>query len=239
TPRGLVPHDLVREVLDADLRWRDPDGYRRMHRRIREHVLQRLHATSGIEQQQAFFDLVYLHRGSAAMRPYYSWKTLGQAYAEALAPADHPALLALVCALDGAAGAASVRHWLARQPEAFYVFRGTEGQVHGYAAMLALRDIEAADLVQDALLARVHAYARQTAPLRRGEALLLARFWAREDADSQSAAASLVAMLSTRAWLTTPALGWSFAAPPAPERWQPIFAHLNFVRVEQAEIDLN
>src|SRR5690606_35356337 len=58
-------------------------------------------------------------------------------------------------------------------------------------------------------------------------------------ADSQSAAASLVAMLSTRAWLTTPALGWSFAAPPAPERWQPIFAHLNFVRVEQAEIDLN
>ena len=27
-PDGLFPHDLARDVLDADLRWRDPDGYK-------------------------------------------------------------------------------------------------------------------------------------------------------------------------------------------------------------------
>ena len=27
-PDGLRPHDLARDVLDADLRWRDPDGYK-------------------------------------------------------------------------------------------------------------------------------------------------------------------------------------------------------------------
>ena len=27
-PDGVLPHDLVRDLLDADLRWRDPDGYR-------------------------------------------------------------------------------------------------------------------------------------------------------------------------------------------------------------------
>ena len=27
-PHGLYPHDVVRRVLDADLRWRDPAGYR-------------------------------------------------------------------------------------------------------------------------------------------------------------------------------------------------------------------
>ncbi|MDN5750464.1 MAG: hypothetical protein L0H64_18465, partial [Pseudonocardia sp.] len=29
-PDGLFPHDLGRDVLDADLRWRDPDGYARV-----------------------------------------------------------------------------------------------------------------------------------------------------------------------------------------------------------------
>ena len=32
-PGGHFPHDLAREVLDADLRWRNPEEYRRLHHR--------------------------------------------------------------------------------------------------------------------------------------------------------------------------------------------------------------
>ena len=31
-PEGVFPHDLARDALEADLRWRDPDGYRRVFR---------------------------------------------------------------------------------------------------------------------------------------------------------------------------------------------------------------
>src|SRR3712207_3840103 len=37
-PHGLFPHDLARDVLDSDLRWRDPVRYETLHRRIRQHV---------------------------------------------------------------------------------------------------------------------------------------------------------------------------------------------------------
>ena len=33
-PRGLFPHDLAREVLDADLRWRDRATYQTLHRAL-------------------------------------------------------------------------------------------------------------------------------------------------------------------------------------------------------------
>ncbi len=29
-PEGVYPHDLARDALEADLRWRDPDGYRQL-----------------------------------------------------------------------------------------------------------------------------------------------------------------------------------------------------------------
>jgi hypothetical protein len=41
-PEGVFPHDLTRDALEADLRWRDPDGYRRVFRGIRGHINGRL-----------------------------------------------------------------------------------------------------------------------------------------------------------------------------------------------------
>ena len=35
-PEGVYPHDLARDALDTDLRWRDPDSYRQLLRRIRD-----------------------------------------------------------------------------------------------------------------------------------------------------------------------------------------------------------
>ena len=34
-PSGLFPHDLAREALAAELRWRNPDWYAELHRRAR------------------------------------------------------------------------------------------------------------------------------------------------------------------------------------------------------------
>jgi hypothetical protein len=31
-PQGIFPHDVAREVLNTDLRWRNPANYRAIHR---------------------------------------------------------------------------------------------------------------------------------------------------------------------------------------------------------------
>jgi hypothetical protein len=69
-PEGLFPHDLAREVLDADLRWRDPESFRDLHGRVLRSLVGRLQARTGREQQRAYFDLIYLSRNNPLMRAY-------------------------------------------------------------------------------------------------------------------------------------------------------------------------
>src|ERR1700710_469812 len=44
---GVYPHDVVRDVLTQDLRWRDPEGYGLLHRSIRDHLLGDVRAAAG------------------------------------------------------------------------------------------------------------------------------------------------------------------------------------------------
>jgi hypothetical protein len=98
---GLFPHDLAREVLDADLRWRDPEGFRELHGRLLRHLLRRVRARTGTAQQRAYFDVVYLSRNSPLMRPYYDWKSMGTAYSELATEEGVPAILAMVRRHEG------------------------------------------------------------------------------------------------------------------------------------------
>jgi hypothetical protein len=84
-PHGLFPHDLVRDLVDADLRWRNPESYRALHRRSRDYIIHRLSESHGLEQQRAFFDLLDLHRNNPVMKPLYQWKVLGSLYGETAA----------------------------------------------------------------------------------------------------------------------------------------------------------
>ena len=61
-PLGIFPHDLAREVLEADLRWRDPTTYLDVHNRLRDALVGRIPGGRGLQQQAAYFELMYLVR---------------------------------------------------------------------------------------------------------------------------------------------------------------------------------
>jgi energy-coupling factor transporter ATP-binding protein EcfA2 len=54
-PDGVFPHDLARDALDADLRWRDPEAYKWVFRGIRACIHGRLQSSQGHEQQRAIW----------------------------------------------------------------------------------------------------------------------------------------------------------------------------------------
>lgn len=87
-PTGLFPHDLVRDVLETDLRWRNPKVWRQLYRQVRHHLGRRFWTGSGLARQQAFVDLLYLQRHQPAMRPLYDWKALGGTRHEPATPQD-------------------------------------------------------------------------------------------------------------------------------------------------------
>ena len=210
-PHGLFPHDLAREVIDADLRWRDPAAYRDVHVRVRRHVGERISESAGREHERAVADLIFLHRGNPAAAALWDWKSLGEVYADGLRAGDAEAIVAMVERYEGAESAAIAKHWLERQPAGFYVFRGRDAELLGVRAQIALHEAGEEDFARDPGARAVWAHAQRHAPPRPGDEVLLARFMIDRDAyQAPSRSFNVVTMRSTQEWLGRPRLSWYY-----------------------------
>jgi hypothetical protein len=227
-PYGLFPHDLAREVLDADLRWRNPEGYLELHRRVRRLIVGHLRRARGLERQRAFFDLLYLHRSNPIMRAAFDWTTLGTASAEPATPEDREAVLAMVRRHEGQASARIAEHWWRRQPEAFAIFRTGGGELVGFIAGLALHRADPADLEADPAAAAARRFADRHGPARPGEELVHHRFWMGADTyQGPGSARNLMAATSCLEWLTNPRVAWGFTTHADPDDWHATMTYLN------------
>jgi hypothetical protein len=126
-PDGVFPHDLARDALEADLRWRDPEAYKRVFRGVRAHIHGRLQASQGHEQQRAIFDAKFLFRRLPGILSPVDWDTWGQHYPEPARSGDREPILDLVLAWEGEASAGIAARWWALQPEGFWAPRTSPG----------------------------------------------------------------------------------------------------------------
>jgi len=109
---GLFPHDLAREALLADLRWRNPDWYADLHRRARQHYIRRLGETGGLTQQRLLTDLIFLHRDNPVVKPLYEWKLGGHFLTEPMRPTDITAIREMVTRHEGEESGRLAKFWL-------------------------------------------------------------------------------------------------------------------------------
>ena len=239
-PEGVFPHDLARDVLDGDLRWRDRAGYGELHRRIRRHVVAGIRASQGREQQRAVADLHFLHRGNPAIRGFYDWASLGRAYADGLRPGDIEAVVAMAERHETPESAALVRFWLDRRPDAFVMCRSAEGGApFGFAAHLALHAASDEERAADPGAAAMWAYAVAHGAPRPGEEVFANRFFMDADAyQAPSAAFNVIAIHCVQHWLSRPRLAWDFMSWVEPDAIAPFMAHIDYQRVPEAEFDV-
>jgi hypothetical protein len=235
-PRGLFPHDMAREVLHADLRWRNPDWYAELHQRARAYYTERFHQTQGQEQQRALFDLIYLHREHPMVQPFFEWKTTAATVPDRMVEADIPLLLAMVAKYEGDASAAIAAHWLARLPDNVLVLRDSLGRPAGFVCMVGLHAVTPADLALDPAARATRTYLDQHAPLRTGEVATLFRYWmAGEGYQSVSPVQSILATNIVRHYLTTPKLAFTFVPCADPEFWRLPFEYADQPRLPAAD----
>src|SRR5512133_3639326 len=129
---GIFPHDLARETLATDLRWRNPDWYVELHNRARKYYTDRLSQTSGLAQQRLMLDTVFLHRDNAVIRSFFDWQTTGNMIPYSLEQSDIPALQQMVAKYEGEESARLAVHWSGRYLQNVTVWRNTEGQPLGF-----------------------------------------------------------------------------------------------------------
>jgi AAA ATPase domain len=235
-PDGVFPHDLARDALEADLRWRDPDGYRRVFRGIRGHIHGRLHTSRGHDQQRTISDAKFLFRRLPSIVSPVDWDAWGQHYPEPARPGDREPILDLVLAWEGEASAAIAARWWERQPEGFFVVRGQDGAVAGVLALLDLTRASAEDIAADPGAQAAWDYAKRHALPRPGEAATQSRFVIDRDAyQGPSPTLNATPILTMQRYLGTPNLAWDFLTLAEPERWDDYFAAADLPRVAGAD----
>ncbi|AGY57399.1 AAA family ATPase [Gloeobacter kilaueensis] len=236
TQTGLFPHELAREVLSADLRWRNRDRYIELHSRARRYYHTRLQQDSGERQQEMLFDYIYLHRDNPLVKPLFEWQHPTHIAIEPVQPDDRPHLLAMVEQYEGIASAALAAHWLDCQPQSVLVYRDSAAQPLGFLMSLALHTATEAERNLDPATERAWRYLQSHAPLRPGEGATYFRFWmTREHYHSPSPVQSLLLTSIVRHYLTTAGLAFSFFPVRNPEMWAKMSAYADLIRI--AEVD--
>ena len=235
-PDGLLPHDLARDVLDADLRWRDPDGYKDLFRRVRGHIYAALKSSRGREQQRSVFDLKFLFRNLRSALSPVDWDVWGLHYPEPARRADGGSILELVAAAEGQASAAIAERWLDLQPEGFVVVRGEDDDVRGFVALLDLTVASEQDRRADPGAEAAWDYAHRCAPPRPGEVITQTRFVVdREAYQGPSSTLNALPMVTLQRYLGNRRLAWDFLTLHEPEPWDAYFALVDQPRATGAD----
>jgi hypothetical protein len=236
---GLFPHDLVRDVIDADLRWRDPALYAELHTHVRRDVVGRIMGTGGRERQRALADLMFLHRGNPAASAFWDWSSLGQVYAEPAAERDRGALVAMVERHEGPESAAIAAHWLARQPDAFVAFRGRGADPVGFLAQISLSAAGEADRTADPAARAIWQHAQRHGAPRPGDEVLVGRFaMDRERYQAPSRSFNVLTTRSTQEWVSRPRLAWYYLVFADPDAVAPLMSYIYFHRAPGADFEV-
>jgi hypothetical protein len=227
-PGGLFPHDVVRDAIDDELHWRDRERHREIHRAVRAHLLARAAA-----DPQLTFDILFLHRHAAAMRPFVDFRALGSVYFERGHADDLPALRALMAAELPAAQHAALAHWWCHRAASPWAIRSAPGELVGATLSIDLAALCETERASDPVFAAAWRALQRAAPPRPGDLQLLARWnLARGGQRQASAAMNALQMAQFHEWLTLPRLGSFTICVEHPAHWAPMFRHLGFQRLD-------
>jgi hypothetical protein len=238
-PAGLFPHDLARDALVADLRWRNPDWYAELKHRSRVYYTDHIVQTTGHTQLRNLIDLVYLHRDNALVRPYFEWQTSGSTLVDSMQRKDLEPLLAMVLRHEGARSAEIAGHWLNRQPDSVLVTRDPAGNPSGFLMMVDLERAREENELGDPAVNSCSETLERLGALRQGEKATLFRYWMAADTyQGISAIQSLLAVHIVRHCLVTPGLAFVFIPCAQENFWEPAFTYADLNRLVEADYEV-
>lgn len=237
--RGIFLHDLAREALVADLRWRNPDWYAELRQRAHTYYLGRVQQSGNDEQRRLLSSYIFLHRDNPVVRPYFEWQETGTVYTDVFRPSDEPALLAMIQQYEGAESARLAAYWLAHQPQGVSIIRHATGQLQGCLFAVSLTALSQADLEQDVATQTAWAFLKNRAPLRPGETATMFRFWMALDSyQDVSPVQSRIFLNIIQHYLSQPNLAYTFLPCANPGFWATSFAYAGLERLETADFTI-
>jgi len=240
---GLIPHELAREVLVADLHWRNPEWYAELHRRLRDYYAAHFrHTRDPQHQQQILLDYIHLHRDSPSLRPYLDafFAQEGTLMVDVMRAGDVPLLLELIERHEGAEARHHAGHWFDRQPQGVTVLRDTAQQPVAFIAAIVLNQADPVEVAADPATHAAWAYLHHHAPLRPDEIATIFRFWMdNEEYQTFSYIQGQIAIRAIHYYLTTANLAFTFLPCADPAYWEMLFTYADLHRIPEADYQID
>jgi hypothetical protein len=234
-PNGLFPHDLARDVLDAEFERRWPERYRALHRVVHDHVIVSLRSASGPDRQMLAQHLLYLHRRSPLTEVIGSLRAQGSAAVVPARREDHEPALSLIEHFEGPRSARLAERWFAEQPEGLNVVRDGQGLASFVFHVMHPTGSPLED--RDPVIRSVLDHAARQGPARPGEQIYIGRFLVGRREYQRDPYALLVGVVSSLLeWVSRP-LAWSFVPVNDDAFWGPFFEYIAFTRQLEFEFD--
>jgi hypothetical protein len=238
-PRGLFLHDLARDALAADLKWRNPPWHIELHHRARAFYMAEFARSTGLAQYDTLLDLIFLH-DNPLIHSIFAWNEIGGLMEDSPRATDWPVLIDIVRRHEGQASAQIAERWFARQPEGVTVYRDNSGAVIGFMACLRMETPDPEMIELDPCTEVAWRYLAQQAPLEPGHFVTLFRYWMDRDGyQSISPTQGMIFVAAIRYVLTTPGLDFSFHVFSAPELWRAVIGSTYIRYLDEADFSID
>ena len=236
---GIYPHDITREALVADVRWRHPDWNATLHNRTRRYYHRKLKETSGEAQRRVLFDLLYLHRSNAVVRPFFDWQEAGSFWVDAAQEPDLPQLREMVLRQEGEESLRAFDHWSQHPAAQTWVWRDGARQPNALLLKINGHELAGASLSgPDPVMQQVLDYQNKHLHLRQGEQVALFRFWmAKETHQAVSPLQSSIFLTIVQCYFM-PGLAVSMFVVAQPEYWKPAFTYGDLQHVPEIDFQV-
>lgn len=227
-PRGIYPHDIARDAIASEMRWRNPEWYRHLHIKTQQVFNSKILKQTGERQREAIFNLCFLHRLNPAIKHFTELQENGSSWQDRMMPQDEPHLIAMVRKFEGDHAAEIFAQWIGHEAAEIWVYRDAEKTPAGVVLRIDLEKIneKTHDEYINALLP--HKKKMKIAP---GQLMSVFPTWMGRDSYQNVSSVQTTIFFSIIQWYFTPGLAYSMIRCAYPEFWKEVleYAYLSHV----------
>lgn len=236
---GIYPHDIAREALSADLRWRHPDWNAELHHRSRQYYHRKLRDTAGEAQRRVLFDLLYLHRLNPVVKPFFEWQEAGSFWVDLAHGHDLPTLRDMVQRHEGIESLAAFDFWAKHPAAQIWVWRDGTRQANAFVLKINTHELAAEKNMPDPAMRRLLEHQATNLHLRQGEQMTVFRMWMAKDTHQGVSPLQSSIFLTIVQYYFTPGLAVSMLSVVQPEFWKAGFTYGDLAHVPALDFAVN
>jgi len=158
--RGLAVHDVIAEVIAADLRRRDPDKSERLIYLGEEYFLTRLNSDTTAATHDIIFDLTYLARQGELSNELHQAVREQPVHINQTGTEDIEQVRKLIEHFQGETQRIIFDRWFAEQPEGLIIFRNRENRLQGFGYFIEFSSRHNSSSISDPVVDSFRKYTR-------------------------------------------------------------------------------